>query len=646
MEDLITASRAVSTSSSSRLPRATCEARELTAAEEKILGDLREQCERRFDQSVFFRRLIAGAVTSEALRYIFGQYGHFRIQLHRWFAVCILLAKDASQPLQRQSIMALAAHIFTDLRDDHDVLFAECLQSFGLPAGTLYVGSTSRATRAYIESFIESGMDDIRAPVITWLEAIAALAGRELSVALRNQRLIRGYFAPHGQTAPTWITLHAELEVDHSLDALRPILTECAPGTVSLEAVHVAAGRAFGRHAEYLDMLFNEHLGHSNRDASRGHSEDSPAGRDRVSEIAHVKLFDKLSSVGRRTIENAVVSCDRRSNPTVDLPHWFHEMLQTLDCDIHHVAEHFHLDRARLKEEVAVAVDRLPRGAAATSDLSPIVENAIEHGWLYGSLMFGDGQVRTGHVLLGVLNNGWLRPALYAISTEFAKIPVDRLAGDFESVVRGSPETSPRGMGGTLAEPAAGGRVGARQISRVKLFETLNSVGYKAIESATVFCKLRGNPYVELVHWFHQILQTRDSDLHHIVRHFSLDRGRLATEFTEALDRLPRGATSISDLSSHVEDALARGWVYGSLWCGDSKVRTGHLLVGALKTEGLRPVLIAMSREFDKIEVATLTAKFEAIVRDSPESSLSPEPSGPEETRSMSARLRRFFRRG
>ncbi len=40
-------------------------------------------------------------------------------------------------------------------------------------------------------------------------------------------------------------------------------------------------------------------------------------------------------------------------------------------------------------------------------------------------------------------------------------------------------------------------------ISRVALFGKLNSVGYKSVESATVFCKMRGNPYVELVHWLH-----------------------------------------------------------------------------------------------------------------------------------------------
>jgi len=65
-------------------------------------------------------------------------------------------------------------------------------------------------------------------------------------------------------------------------------------------------------------------------------------------------------------------------------------------------------------------------------------------------------------------------------------------------------------------------------ISRVALFGKLNSLAYKSIESATVFCKLRGNPYVELVHWVHQILQQQSSDLHLIVRAFGIDAGRLA----------------------------------------------------------------------------------------------------------------------
>ncbi|WP_027159863.1 type VI secretion system ATPase TssH [Methylobacter luteus] len=159
-------------------------------------------------------------------------------------------------------------------------------------------------------------------------------------------------------------------------------------------------------------------------------------------------------------------------------------------------------------------------------------------------------------------------------------------------------------------------------ISRVALFGKLNSVCYKAIEGATVFCKMRGNPYVELVHWLHQILQLQDSDLHKIIRQFNLDPSRLAKDFTDALDRLPRGSTSISDLSSHVEEAVERGWVFGTLMFGESQVRSGHLVVGILKTKGLTHGLQSISREFDKIRPDTLTERFAEIVSGSPEEGL------------------------
>ena len=160
------------------------------------------------------------------------------------------------------------------------------------------------------------------------------------------------------------------------------------------------------------------------------------------------------------------------------------------------------------------------------------------------------------------------------------------------------------------------------EISRANLFSKLNSLAYKAIEGATVFCKLRGNPYVELSHWIQQILQTPDSDLHRIVRHFEIDASRLAKDITDSLDRLPRGATSISDLSSHVENAVERGWVYATLMFGEPQVRTGHLVIGILKTPSLRNALVAISRQFEAIKPDALTDDFARIVKGSAEEKL------------------------
>jgi type VI secretion system protein VasG len=166
------------------------------------------------------------------------------------------------------------------------------------------------------------------------------------------------------------------------------------------------------------------------------------------------------------------------------------------------------------------------------------------------------------------------------------------------------------------------------EISRTALFGKLGPLAYKAIEGATVFCKLRGNPYVELQHWITQILNAPDSDLHRIIRHYELDAAALAADITRSLDRLPRGASSISDLSSFIENAVERGWVYGSLMFGERQIRTGHLLVGMLKTPSLRGALLAISKQFERIKLDDLCDRFAQLLSGSPEEGQGPSDSG------------------
>ena len=166
------------------------------------------------------------------------------------------------------------------------------------------------------------------------------------------------------------------------------------------------------------------------------------------------------------------------------------------------------------------------------------------------------------------------------------------------------------------------------EIKRSILFGKLNTVGYKAMEGATVFCKLRGNPYVELVHWLHQVFQTPDSDVHRIVKHFGLDASRVAGDLIATLDKLPRGATAISDFSPHLEEGVERGWLYASLLYGDSRVRTGHLVLGMLKTPGLKNVFTGISREFLKIKTEELSDEFDKVVGGSTEDQMTTQAGG------------------
>ena len=159
-------------------------------------------------------------------------------------------------------------------------------------------------------------------------------------------------------------------------------------------------------------------------------------------------------------------------------------------------------------------------------------------------------------------------------------------------------------------------------INRASLFGKLNRIGYESAEAATVYCRKRGNPYVELAHWLFLVWQQPDSDLHRIARHFGLDDARLAKDFTETLDRLPRGATSVSDFSTHLLDAAQQAWLWASLSFGASQIRTGHILLAALETESLASILTRISPQFQKVKSQVLRDGYAKITDGSPEESL------------------------
>lgn len=157
------------------------------------------------------------------------------------------------------------------------------------------------------------------------------------------------------------------------------------------------------------------------------------------------------------------------------------------------------------------------------------------------------------------------------------------------------------------------------EINRSDLFGKLNPLLYRSLEGATAFCKLRGNPYVELVHWLHQIMHEHDSDIQKIIRHFEIKTDDIERGIVAALDELPRGASSVSDLSEHIDNATERAWVYGSLKYGDARIRSAYLLLGILKTTGLKNVLYGMSGEFKKIVPDVLADHVMSIVAGSAE---------------------------
>ncbi len=156
-------------------------------------------------------------------------------------------------------------------------------------------------------------------------------------------------------------------------------------------------------------------------------------------------------------------------------------------------------------------------------------------------------------------------------------------------------------------------------ISRRALFGKLNLTLFRSIESATAFAKLRGNPYVELTHWLHQLWQVADTDVHRICRHYQIDAQAVERDLVAALAGLPSGATSLSDFSHHIAPAIEKAWVLCSLEFGGQCIRSGWLLAALLQTLELRRLLLGISASFHSIPVEQLTQALPAVIAGSSE---------------------------
>ena len=151
-------------------------------------------------------------------------------------------------------------------------------------------------------------------------------------------------------------------------------------------------------------------------------------------------------------------------------------------------------------------------------------------------------------------------------------------------------------------------------IPRRALFGKLNTDLFRAIESATAFAKLRGNPYVEMVHWLHQIWQISGNDFHRIAVHYGVDAAQIEKDLTIALSQLPGGASGINDFSHLIESSIERAWVFSSLSMGDKSIRGAWLLAALVQTPDLRRMLLGISASFQKIPPLQVGDDFPLII--------------------------------
>jgi type VI secretion system protein VasG len=179
-------------------------------------------------------------------------------------------------------------------------------------------------------------------------------------------------------------------------------------------------------------------------------------------DISVESVTGKLNRVGYDAFIQALRQAKGAGNRNIELSHWMLHLLQKDRTDLALTADHFKLDRAKLLRDAMAVVSGFRKNETEMPGISNQVADALDRGWHYATLLFGETQIRTGHLLVAMLKSLELKRALLHVSQEFGKISADELAAGHRSIWAESEEGNLRPMDGSgLAAAGADGTTAA-----------------------------------------------------------------------------------------------------------------------------------------------------------------------------------------
>lgn len=165
------------------------------------------------------------------------------------------------------------------------------------------------------------------------------------------------------------------------------------------------------------------------------------------------ELVSKLNDTSRKAMEGAAGLCLSRTNYNVEIEHWLIKLLEVERSDLRIALSAYEIESARMLADLNRSVDRLKTGNGRPPSLSPNVVQWVREAWLFASIDRRAFGVRSGDLLVAMLDAPELRLVAGEASKLFDRIDVQSLRKDFSRILAGSIEASSvvTGRGQTVA---------------------------------------------------------------------------------------------------------------------------------------------------------------------------------------------------
>ncbi|HVT98596.1 MAG TPA: type VI secretion system ATPase TssH, partial [Acidobacteriaceae bacterium] len=153
-------------------------------------------------------------------------------------------------------------------------------------------------------------------------------------------------------------------------------------------------------------------------------------------------LIGKLNDSTRNALEAAAGLCVARTHYDIEIEHFLLKVLDNADNDIAFILKQYGVDRSRLTAELQRSLDRLKSGNARSPAFSPHLVKLLTEAWTVATIEYDAAQIRTGFVLLALLQSDDLSRMIREVSKELQLVPVEAFRKDFYTVTEKSHEAT------------------------------------------------------------------------------------------------------------------------------------------------------------------------------------------------------------
>ena len=138
-------------------------------------------------------------------------------------------------------------------------------------------------------------------------------------------------------------------------------------------------------------------------------------------------LIKTLNKTCLNALQAAAGLCLSRTNPSVEVEHWLVKLIEVPDTDLTRIFRHFEVDTSRLLRDLTRVIDGFRTGNQRTPTLSLKIDQLVREAWVLASIQYQARQVRSGTLLLALLDDEELGRLARDASRELAKIKVELL---------------------------------------------------------------------------------------------------------------------------------------------------------------------------------------------------------------------------